>query len=309
MKKVIIDVDTGVDDAWAIMFALNSPELQIVAITTVAGNVELDLTTKNTLRILGLMKADNIPVGRGIDRPLLRPLKTGKIAHGDDGLGNVGVPETTRKESTQHGVDMIIDTIMKNPGEITLIPVGPLTNVAVAFLKEPSIAEKVKEVIIMGGAVAVPGNITPAAEFNISTDPEAAKIVFSSGMPITLVGLDVTRKTLMRSAHIEKLASLGTPAGDFVSRSAKIYFDFSKRRFGLDGCALHDPLTVGIAVDRSLVKTEKHYVDVEVSGDITRGKTLADVYGTRGKEENMEVCLEVDAERFVDMFVQRISDG
>jgi purine nucleosidase len=307
MQRVIMDVDMGVDDAWAIIFALSSPELKIEAFTTVAGNVELDLTTQNTLKILEMMGATHIPVGRGIGRPFMRELKTGKVAHGDDGLGNIGIPEASIKESNIHGVDLMIQTIMDNPNDITLIPVGPLTNVAAAILKEPRIVNNVKDVLIMGGAVLVPGNRSPAAEFNIYTDPEAAKIVFASGMPMTLVGLDVTRKTLLRPHHLDLMAALGTAAGDFISRSAQIYLDFSKRRFGINGCALHDPLTVGVAIDRSLVTVKRMYVDVETVGEITRGETLADYYGTTGKEPNMDVCLDVDGDRFVDLFVKRIA--
>jgi purine nucleosidase len=308
VKRVILDVDTGVDDAWAIMFALKSPEIEIEAITTVAGNVELELTTKNTLRILEMMKATYIPVGRGMDRPFLRELKTGKVAHGDDGLGNMGIAGPVIRESKTHAVDMLIKHIMNSPGQITLIPVGPLSNIAAAYLKEPRIAEAVKEVIIMGGAVMVPGNRTPAAEFNIYTDAEAAKIVFGSKMPMTLVGLDVTRKTLLRPEHLEYLRSLGTAEAEFVARSAQIYLDFSKKRFGINGCALHDPLTVGVAIDASLVETREMYVDVEITGEITRGKTLGDYYGTTGKEPNMKVCMDVDADRFVDLFVNRIAN-
>ncbi len=307
VKRVIMDVDTGVDDAWALMFALKSPEIELEAITTVAGNVELELTTKNSLRVLEMMKATDVPVGRGLDRPFLRPLKTGKVAHGDDGLGNLGIAPPVIRESKTHAVDMIIKTIMNHPGQITLMPVGPLSNIAAAYLKEPKIAEAVQEVIIMGGAVMVPGNRTPAAEFNIYTDAEAAKIVFHSGMPITLVGLDVTRKTLLRPEHLDKLKTLGTPEADFVYRSAQIYLDFSKKRFGINGCALHDPLTVGVAIDPTLVTVQSMYVDVEIVGEITRGKTLGDYYGTTGKEPNMKVCMDVDADRFVDLFVSRIS--
>lgn len=307
MKKVILDVDTGVDDAWAILLALRSPELSIQGITTVAGNVGCEQTTKNTLRILELAGRPEIPVAQGLAKPLLSELHTGKVAHGDDGIGNVNFPDPQGKPVDQHAVDFLIETVMTAPGEITLLPVGPLSNIATALLKEPRLATAVRETIIMGGAVTVPGNRTPAAEFNIYTDPEAAKIVFTSGIPITLVGLDATRRTLLRQHHLDYLSGIDNPITQFVARSAQVYLDFARRRFGLDGCALHDPLTVGAAIDRSLIRTKDLYIGIETKGEYTRGATVGDMYGTTKLTPNAAVCLEAATERFVDLFVQRIA--
>lgn len=307
MKKVILDVDTGVDDAWAILLALRSPELSVQGITTVAGNVDCDLTTKNTLRILELAGHTEIPVAQGLSKPIMGDLQTGKIAHGDDGIGNVNLPEPKGKPVNQHAVDFLIERIMAAPGEIALLPVGPLSNIATALLQEPRLAGAVREAIIMGGAVTVTGNRTPSAEFNIYTDPEAARIVFSSGMPITLVGLDVTRQTLLRQQHLDYLRKLADPVAQFVARSARVYLEFARQRFGRDGCALHDPLTVGVAIDRSLVKTRNLFVGIETRGEFTRGATVGDLYGTTKLPPNAAVCLEADIERFVDLFVKRIS--
>lgn len=307
MKKVILDVDTGVDDAWAILLALRSPELSVQGITTVAGNVDCDLTTKNTLRILELAGRPEIPVARGLSKPIMCDLHTGKVAHGDDGIGNVDFPEPQGRPLDQHAVDFLIERIMAAPGEISLLPVGPLSNIATALLKEPRLVGAVREVIIMGGAVTVPGNRTPAAEFNIYTDPEAARIVFSSGLPITLVGLDVTRRTLLRQHHLEYLGQFADPVAQFVARSAQVYLEFARQRFGRDGCALHDPLTVGVAIDRSLVQTKDLFVGIETRGELTRGATVGDWYGTSKLPPNAAVCLEADFERFVNLFVERIT--
>ncbi len=307
MKKVILDVDTGVDDAWAILLALRSPELQVEAITTVAGNVDADLTTKNTLRILELAGNTSIPVARGCGAPLLSELHTGKVAHGDDGIGNVNFPEPKRQTVPVHAVDLLIEKIMSQPKEITLLPVGPLTNIALALLREPRLAQAVKEVIIMGGAVTVPGNRTPAAEFNIYIDPEAARIVLAAGMPLTLVGLDVTRKTLLTEEHLAYMRQFDGAIPRFITQSAQVYLEFARRRFGRNGCALHDPLAVGVAIDRTLVKTQAMPVGIETRGEFTRGATVGDVYGTTRLPPNAEVCLDVDVDRFVKLFVERMT--
>ena len=309
MERLLIDCDPGIDDALAIVYALKSDNIRLQGITTVGGNIGLDLTTMNALRILEVAGHPEVPVARGIAKPLLRdPISTGEV-HGKDGMGNVELPTPKIKVKPIHAVDYIINTIMENPGRITLVPVGPLTNIAVAVLKEPRLQDYVKEVVIMGGAIAVPGNITPQAEFNIYTDPEAAKIVFNSGMPITLVCLDVTMKPLLKPEHLIEIEQANTPVTRFIGRIVKHYMKFYEEVVGVHGCGMHDPLAVAVAADKSLVTTRKVHVTVETRGEVTEGKTVGDL---RGSEEggrnppNMDVCVEVDSEKFMRKFIDTL---
>ena len=217
--------------------------------------------------------------------------------------------EVETEKTVDNTLNFIINKIMEDPGEITLVAVGPLTNIAVAITLEPRIIEEVKEVIIMGGAVTVAGNITSEAEFNIYTDPEAAKIVFNSGMPITLVGLDVTMKTLLKEEHLNQILEVNTPITRFLEKIVKHYMRFYKEIVNVDGCGLHDPLAVGVAIDRTLVMSRPIFVDVETKGEITYGETIGDLRpgseGTR-RPPNMNVCVDVDSDRFLDMFVNTL---
>jgi purine nucleosidase len=247
--RILLDCDPGIDDAMAILFALKSDNVKLEGITTVGGNISPDQTTQNALEILEVAGHYEVPVARGVAKPLLRDLKSTGEVHGKDGLGNVNLPLPRIKEKPIHAVDLIINTIMDNPGEITLVPVGPLTNIAVAVVKEPRLKDYVKDVVIMGGAVTVAGNITSEAEFNIYTDPEAAKMVFHSGMPITLVGLDVTMKTLLKPEHLAEIEEANTPVTRLVGKIAKHYMKFYKEVVGVEGvdCMTHlqwlSPLT------------------------------------------------------------------
>lgn len=308
-KRLLLDGDPGIDDAMAILFALKSDDVKLEGITTVGGNIDLDHTTRNALRILEVIRHPKVPVARGIAKPLLRDLRsTGKV-HGKDGLGNVNLPPPRINEKPIHAVDLIINTIMQNPRQIILVTVGPLTNVAVAVVKEPKLKDYVKKVVIMGGAFNVAGNITSKAEFNIYTDPEAAKIVFHSGLPITLVGLDVTMKTLLTQEHLKEINDANTPVTRFVGRIVKHYMKFYKEVVGVEGCGLHDPLAVAVAIDKSLVETRRLYVTVETKDEITSGETIVDLRTLREdarKTPNMDVCVEVDSERFLRMFINTL---
>lgn len=307
--QLIFDGDPGIDDALALLYALNSENAILRGITTVGGNISLDNTTRNALRILEITNHTEVPVARGIGKPLLRENKSVGEVHGKDGLGNSNLPSPKIKEVDIHAVDFIINTIMENPKQITLVPVGPLTNIAIAVIKEPRLKDYVKEVVIMGGAVTTFGNITPESEFNIYTDPEAAKIVFESGLPITLVGLDVTMKTLLTPSHLEEIMTKSTPVTDFIDKIITHYMKFYKEVVGVNGCGMHDPLAVAVAIDKSLVKTRKLFVTVETKGEFTTGETVADLRGSKEgvvRKPNMDVCVEVDAQRFLHSFIETL---
>jgi len=303
MKRVLLDVDTGIDDALAILLALKSPRLQVVAITTVAGNVEVELATANTMKVLELAGRGDIPVAMGSPKPLMRPLNTATGVHGKDGLGNTNLPPASLKPIRQHATDLIIDLVMSSPDEITLIQTAPLTNLALALWKEPRLAETVHQVIIMGGAIRGPGNVRPRAEFNIFTDPEAARFVFWSGIPIILVPLDVTSQVVLTQEALDNIA--GGQVADFAKAIASYYLKWSIFE-GLKGAPLHDPLAVGVAIHPTWVKTKRVYVDIETKGELTTGETVGDLrpYRTRG---NASVCLEVDADRFINMFIKSLT--
>lgn len=305
MKKIIIDCDTGIDDAIGILLAVKSGLCDILGITTVCGNVSLDQATLNTKKVVQLLGKENeIKIVKGASRPLLRKPFYELSVHGNDGLGGALKDMEVQQEDEGFAPDFIIEQAKKHKGEITFILLAPLTNMALALRKEPRLKEWIKELVIMGGAVKRPGNITPTAEFNMYVDPEAAKIVMHSGIPITLVGLDVTSDTLLTDADVEKMQ--GNSLGEFVKESTEHYINRYFQLNGVRSCAMHDPLAVGIALDKSLVKTEKHYVDVETKSELCDGYTMCDFKNMLKKEPNAEVCLEVDSERFINMLIETL---
>jgi purine nucleosidase len=307
--QLIFDGDPGIDDALALLYALKADNAVLKGITTVGGNMSLDNTTRNALKILEITNHTEVPVARGIGKPLLRDNKSVGEVHGRDGLGNANLPSPKIKEVDIHAVDFIINTIMENPKQITLVPVGPLTNIAVAVVKEPRLKDYVKDVVIMGGAITTFGNITPESEFNIYTDPEAAKIVFESGLPITLVGLDVTMQTLLTPSHLENILEKSTPVTDFIGKIITHYMKFYEEVVGVNGCGMHDPLAVAVAIDKSFVKTRKLFVTVETKGEFTTGETVADLRGSKEgvvRQPNMDVCIEVDSQRFLRTFIETL---
>jgi len=319
-KKVIFDTDPGTDDAMALMLALNSPELDVRAITVVPGNVTASQGLENALRMVSLANRCDIPVAAGAQHPLFQKLITAEFWHGKNGLGNIELPPTKCKVDARFGPDVIIQLVHASPHEITLVPVGPLTNIALAVLKDPSIVPLVKEVVIMGGSISG-GNVNAAAEANIYNDPEAAQIVFQVGWPLTMVGLDVGDKTLLGKRELDALATTHGPVNDFIYGVAKYLVDLSAK-FGSPGTPMYDPLAVGVAIDPTLVKAPAMHVEVESRGEFTRGETVAnrrgavernvlhgDRYVIEGIDEvkpNAKVCTEVDADRFLKMFVSRI---
>jgi purine nucleosidase len=315
-----LDTDPGSDDALALMLALNSPELDVRAVTVVPGNVTASQGLENALRMVSLANRCDIPVAGGAQHPLFQKLITAEFWHGKNGLANVELPPSQCKVDPHFGPDLIIELVHASPHQITLVPVGPLTNIALAVLKDPSIVPLVKEVVLMGGSISG-GNVNASAEANIYNDPEAAQIVFQAGWLVTMVGLDVGDKTLFSQKYLDQLGSTHGPVNDFIYAVAKYLIDLSAK-FGSPGTPMYDPLAVGVAIDPSLVKAHAMRVEVETRGDFTRGETVAnrrgviernvlhgDHYVIEGVEPvsaNAQVCTEVDAERFLHMFVTRI---
>ncbi|CAM3440889.1 nucleoside hydrolase [Nosocomiicoccus ampullae] len=307
MEKIILDVDTGIDDALAILYAIESKKLDILGITTVNGNVPLDFVTKNTLKILQLADRRDIKVYPGAEEPYLREPEHEYHVHGTDGIGNaLDDMEVTMELEDTFAADFIIDTVNKYPGEVTLVMVGPLTNLALAMKKSPGIKHKIKRLVLMGGIVSKAGygNKLPTSEFNIFADAEAAKVVFHKGLDITMVSLDVTHQTQLNMDHINELE--GTKYFDYVKDSTEIYRSYGEKLHGKNECSLHDPLTIGYVLDESYVETVPVYVDVEIQSPLSYGQTIADFRGQLGKEPNMKVCTAVDGERFVKDFIDTL---
>jgi purine nucleosidase len=308
--RMILDVDTGIDDAMAILYALNRPGIRLEALTTTFGNTDVDRATANTLRILELAGRPDIPVARGPGRSLLKPFVKGAVhVHGDNGLGDIVLPEPKIKAVPEHASDLMIRMARENPGEITLCPVGPITNVAIALAKEPDVAPLFKEIVVMGSTIFHPGIqgiATPIADANFWNDPEAAEIVLRSGAKITLVGMDVTMKVLLTKPMREEIAREGGRVGETMMRISEFYVrSYETMHPGIAGCGLHDPLAVAIAEDPTLARMEPMCVDIELSGALTRGATIADRRRSVALERrNANVCLEVDGDRFSKRFVE-----
>jgi purine nucleosidase len=319
-KKIIFDTDPGTDDAMALMLALNSPELDVRAITVVPGNTTAQQGLENALRMVSLANRCDIPVAAGAQHPLFQKLITAEFWHGKNGLANIELPPSKCKVDVRFGPDLIIELVHASPHEITLVPVGPLTNIALAVEKDPSIVPLVREVVLMGGSIKG-GNVNAAAEANIYNDPEAAQIVFQAGWPLTMVGLDVGDKTLFGRKHLEQLARTHGPVNDFIYGVTKFLVELSEK-FGSEGTPMYDPLAVGVAVDATLVTAPAMHVDVETRGEFTRGETVANrrgeiernvlhgdryiIEGLDKVQPNAKVCIEVQADRFLQLFVSRI---
>ncbi len=311
MKKLILDVDTGIDDAIGIMVACASDEIDLLAITTVSGNIDLESATRNTLRVLKLIGREKIAVYAGEKAPLKRSTRYATEIHGSTGLAGqltdveVEAALTQVMENEKHAVDAIIELIENNKNEITLVMTGPETNFAKALEKRPEIANWVAEVIIMGGAARVPGNESPVAEFNIAIDPEAAHAVFNSSAKVTMVGLDVTTRALLTRAHAEDIAV--KPVREFVYGATYDYMERYNQKHGIYGCCMHDPLAVSLAIDRSFVSTEHVYVGVETKSQYCDGMTVCDIDNRWGKAANVHVALDIDVEAFLKFLIARLN--
>jgi purine nucleosidase len=305
-KRIIIDTDPGVDDALTILLALASPEIQLEALTITQGNVTVENGTRNALAVLEFLNAQHVPVAQGCSLPMVGPLLASDLVHGASGLGNATLPEPKTKPVSHHAIDYLIERFLAEPGEISLFAIGPLTNVALAIRKEPRLTEAIKEIVIMGGAIREGGNITPQAEFNIYADPLAAHVVFHSGIPITLIPLDVTHKCILYAEQVKQLNAQESPISQFVDDATSTYIEFTHKNSGVDGCALHDPLTLGTVIAPDLFTFEEHFVDVDISSGPSMGSTFADFYTKTDKPVNMKVALDVRGEEFVKLFLQRI---
>ncbi|MCG7504996.1 nucleoside hydrolase [Mesorhizobium retamae] len=306
-RKIIIDTDPGQDDAVAILLALASPELDVLGITAVAGNVPLKLTEKNALKICELAGRRDVKVFSGAIRPLVRPLVTAEHVHGKTGLDGPDLPEPTMTLREQHAVDFIVETLMREePGTVTLCPLGPLTNVALALIREPKIAPRIKEIVLMGGGFFEGGNVTPAAEFNIYVDPHAADVVFRSGVPIVVMPLDVTHKALTTAKRVEAFRRMGSKVGDATAALLDFFERFDEEKYGTDGGPLHDPCVIAYLLKPELFKGRHCNVSVETASDLTMGMTVIDWWGVTDRAKNATVMRDIDADGFFMLLTERL---
>ena len=308
-RKIIIDTDPGQDDAVAILLALASPEdLTVLGITAVAGNVPLPLTAKNARIVCELAGRPETPVFAGCDAPLKRKLVTAEHVHGKTGLDGPQMADPTMPLQDQHAVDHIIETLRREPaGTVTLCPLGPLTNIATAFQRAPDIIPRVQEIVLMGGGCFEGGNITPAAEFNIYVDPEAADAVFRAGVPLTVMPLDVTHKALTTRARIDAFRAMGTKVGDMVAAWTDFFERFDMAKYGSHGAPLHDPCVIAWLIDPSLFGGRLINVEIETRSELTLGMTVADWWGVSGRKPNAMFIREIDADRFYALLADRLA--
>ncbi|MBI1279779.1 MAG: nucleoside hydrolase [Anaerolineaceae bacterium] len=309
--RIIIDTDPGIDDAMAIFFALNSPEIELIGLTTTFGNGHTDLTTINALRLLEIAGRSDIPVAQGAPQPIASAFEEpGAVVHGDDAQGNLNLPLPTTQAIQQSAAEFIVEQVMNAPREITLVPIGPLTNIAMALQIEPRIAQAVREVVIMGGNALCPGNITPAAEANIFHDVEAADLVFGAEWPVTMVGLDVTQKTIMTAAQLAQFEGSAKATAQHLNGIIPFYLNFTREVNKLDGIFLHDPTTLAYLVAPDAFKTEKLYIRVE-SESFSRGKTWPASFMNKWStawlnRPLVNVCVDIDGARISDLILERL---
>jgi inosine-uridine nucleoside N-ribohydrolase len=301
---VLIDCDPGHDDAMALLLALASPELELLGVTTVHGNQTLAKTTANALRVLEFAGRGDVPVAAGADRPLVREARVAEHVHGETGLDGPDLPPPQGAPVAPHAVDFLADRLRSAGRPVTLIPTGPLTNVALLLARHPDVAADVERIVLMGGAIAE-GNVTPAAEFNIWADPEAAARVFASEIDVTMVGLDVTHRALMTSEHAERLRAAGR-VGAMVAELWAFYHRFHARVYEFPGAPVHDALAVAHVIRSGLLRTEHRNVEVDCASELCRGRTVVDLWRISGRSPNAHVGVEVDGPAFLDLLVERI---
>ena len=305
-KKIIFDTDPGIDDACAILLALASPELSVEGLSIVHGNCSVEQATRNALSVLELGNAGQIPVAKGCELPLLQPSLLAPETHGETGLGYAKLPIPRARPVGQHAIDFLIDQILAAPGEITLVAAGPLTNVALAIRQEPRIVEALRELIIMGGALRHEGNTTALGEFNTYVDPHAARIVYHAGIPATLVPLDVTYQCILTPDDVKRLQETDSPITQFIVDATRFYMEFHDQFQSIEGCVINDPLALALTFAPELCTYQELSVDVDLSGGISMGKTVADFYNYGKKPANMKVALGVRARDFMDLFLKRV---
>jgi purine nucleosidase len=338
---LVLDVDTGIDDALALLYACASPDAELLAVTCVAGNVDARQVALNTLGVIELAGRTDVPVFLGAEQPLVKELQTTPETHGPKGIGYAELPSPTRSLEAEHAADRIVSLARERPGEVTLVTLGPLTNLALALEREPALPRLLGRWVLMGGAYRAPGNTTPTTEWNMHVDPDAARVCFAAwaatrdpdqaaAAPLPLaMGLDVTERAALLPSHLARLASrAGVPARDagafgsepgrivsaaaanpilrFIGDATRFYFEFHERYDGFYGAFIHDPFVVAAALDRSLVETRPVFVDVETGANLAHGMTVADWRGLTGKAPNTDVAVEADAERFLERWIDRV---
>lgn len=308
-RKIIIDTDPGQDDAVAILLALASPEdIDVLGITCVAGNVPLDLTSKNARIICELAGRTDVPVYAGCDQPMGRTLVTAEHVHGETGLNGPVLPDPQMPLQDGHAVDFMIDTLRREDSKsVTLCPLGPLTNIARALQKAPDMADRIQEIVLMGGAYFEVGNITPTAEFNIYVDPEAADIVFRAGIPVTVMPLDVTHKALVTKSRNDAFRKLGTPVGTAVAEMTDFFERFDKAKYGSAGAPLHDPCVIAFLIDPELFSGRHINVEIETTSELTLGMTVADWWGVTDRPKNALFIGDLEADGFFDLLTCRLA--
>jgi inosine-uridine nucleoside N-ribohydrolase len=299
--KILLDCDPGHDDAIALLLALASPELELLGVTTVAGNQTLDKTTANAIRVLEFAGRGEIPVAAGADRPLVREQYVAAYVHGETGMDGPDLPPAEGAPIERHAVDFLADQIREHGGGVTLVPTGPLTNVALLLALHPD--ARPERIVLMGGAIAE-GNVTPAAEFNIWADPEAAARVFASGIDTTMVGLDVTHKALFTSAHMGRLAGR---VGGMVTKLLRFYGEFHREVYNFDGSPIHDAVAVAQVIRPELVTTEFLNIEIDVESQLCRGRTVVDVWRRSGREPNAHAGVDIDADAFLELLIERLN--
>lgn len=306
MQRLILDCDPGHDDAIAILLASLAPTLQLEAITTVAGNQTLDKTSRNALRICSFAGITSVPIAAGMDRPLVRELHTAASIHGASGLDGPMLPEPSLSLAPIHAVDLIIELLLASAGDLAIVATGPLTNVAAAMRREPRIVPEIQQIVLMGGAIGL-GNWTPAAEFNIFVDPEAAHLLFTCGRPITMIGLDVTHQALATPKVRARIRDLGNPVALVADELLGFFASTYRRVFGFASPPLHDPCAVAYLMDPHIIRTRAMHVAIELTGQYTLGRTVCDVHGITGQPANAEVGLTLNAARFWDTLITTLA--
>lgn len=306
-RKVIVDADPGQDDAVAILVALASPELEVLGITVVAGNVPLSLTSKNALLMTELAQRTEVPVFAGCDRPMEKALYTAEYVHGATGIDGAGLGEPAASLGSAHAVDFIVDTVMASePGTITLCPLGPLTNVGTALKREPALADRLEAIVLMGGGFFEGGNTTPAAEFNIYVDPQAADIVFRSGVDITVMPLDVTHKAVITDEWLARLRAHGSPVTESVAGMLEFYERWDVDKYGMEGGPLHDPTVIAYLLRPELFRGRVSNVVIETASSLTEGMTVVDYWQVTNRPPNALWVTEIDSAGFFELLYQRL---
>ncbi|MBI1621853.1 nucleoside hydrolase [Aquamicrobium zhengzhouense] len=307
-RKIIIDTDPGQDDAVAILLALASPELDVLAITAVAGNVPLSLTQKNARKICELAGRTDIPVYAGAVRPITRGLVTAEHVHGRTGLDGPDLPQPSMPLQEKHAVDYLVETIMNEPDSaVTLCVLGPLTNIALAMIREPALSGRISEIVLMGGGYFEQGNVTPSAEFNIYVDPQAADVVFRSGAPIVMMPLDVTHKALTTNARVAAIRELGTPVAVATAELLDFFDRYDEEKYGTDGGPLHDPCVIAYLLKPDLFSGRQCNVEIETASELTMGATVVDWWGITDRPKNALVMRDIDADGFFALLTERLA--